>query len=92
MAAKPSTSIESDSKKQTQMLVEEDVPGAALPHDSVEACSVVTFDIAVISKWRPCPAKQSMHALRSHLGPRPQLVFYRRIEVVQGVIGRKRYV
>jgi hypothetical protein len=32
------------------ILVEEDVPGAALPHDSVEACSVVTYNIAVISK------------------------------------------
>jgi hypothetical protein len=63
-------------KIQTLILVEEDVPvpAPALPHDSVEACSVVTFDIALISKWRPCPAKQSMHALKSHFGPRPQLV------------------
>jgi hypothetical protein len=40
MAAKPSASIESNSKQQTLIFAEEDVPGAALPHDSVEACSV----------------------------------------------------
>ena len=36
-------------RKQTCILNEEDVPGAALPRESVEECSVVH-----LKRWLPC--------------------------------------
>ena len=40
-------------------LTEDDIPGAKIPRESLEHCRI----------WRMCPAKQSMHALRSQFGP-----------------------
>ena len=37
------------------ILTEDDIPGAKKPRESLEHCRI----------WRMCPAKQSMHALRS---------------------------
>ena len=48
MAAETSA-IEQESKKQTCILVEEDVSGAALPRESVEECSVVQ-----LKRWLTC--------------------------------------
>ena len=41
------------------ILTEDDIPGAKIPRESLEYCRI----------WRMCPAKQSMHALRSQFSP-----------------------
>jgi len=48
MAAETSTIVQ-ETKKQTSIMVEEDVPGAALPRESVEECSTVQ-----LKRWLTC--------------------------------------
>ena len=45
--------------KNNVILTEDNIPGAKILRESLEHCRV----------WRMCPAKQSMHALRSQFGP-----------------------
>ena len=45
--------------KNNVIFTEDDIPGAKTPRESSEHCRI----------WRMCPAKQSMHALRSQFGP-----------------------
>ena len=49
MMAAETSPIVQESKKQTCILVEEGIPGAALPHESREECSVVH-----LKRWLTC--------------------------------------
>ena len=46
------------------IVTEDDILGAKIPRESLEHFKI----------WRMCPAKQSMHALRSKFGPSSPLV------------------
>ena len=49
MAAETSTIVLESKKKKTCIMVEEDVPGAVLPSESVEECSAVK-----LKRWFTC--------------------------------------
>ena len=49
MTAAETIAIVQETKKHMCVLVEEDVPGAALPRESVEECSVVQ-----LKRWLTC--------------------------------------